>query len=88
MIFGEAYNELKEHDKAFVDGYMCAVKYLEERGELVSYNYMPALPEESVIARAIDEAVKVITTDQIEQLNANLHDLILGTLDSYEDNND
>ena len=30
-----AYNMLKEHDKAFVDGFLCAIKYLEERGDII-----------------------------------------------------
>ena len=81
----ECYEQLKPEDKAFVDGFLSAVKQLEERGDLVSYDFMPALPDESTLAKCIDEAVKVVTTAQVEQLNAYLRDLIAGTLDSYED---
>lgn len=60
-MFEATYNMLKEHDKAFVDGFLCAIKYMEERDDIVDHE------------------------TQIKCLHERLNDLIIGTLESYED---
>ena len=83
--YEEYFKMLKPEDKAFCDGFMAAVKMLEENADLMSLDIAPDLPEDSLIHKAINEAVKIMAAAQVEKLNAQLHDLVLGTVDSYED---
>ena len=83
--YEEYFKMLKSEDKAFCDGFMAAVKMLEENADPMSLDLVPDLSEDSLIYKAINEAIKLMAAAQVERLNAQLHDLVIGTVDAYED---
>lgn len=84
-MFEALYTGLKPEDKAFVDGYAIAIKDACENAMVEDEFINPDLPEDSLINKHKIEVVTLFQKKTKEYMEARLHDLIQGTLDSYEE---
>lgn len=80
--FDTDYSELKADDKAFVDGFAYCVSRLEDAG-YQAWEFLPELDEDSVLIKALQEAIDMYKTHLIEFLQSDLGELIQSTLDQY-----
>ena len=87
MINKEGYNyeELKPEDKAFVDGYMLAIKDACENALVEDDFIIHDLPEDSALNKAIMDAISLFQAKTKDYMESCISDLIIGTLDSYGD---